>query len=233
MFTVPLKSGKAIIDPDAQTITIKQGLSSTPWRIYNDPWVIPIGAIEDIDLVEAAFLQKAYVRLVLRDLAGYCPLVTSDLGYMSPQDKNVKGLAGYIRELMSLTPSIASSSLTAKKWREPNLTREAALPDDTFGSVTIDHRAVFCEGQSVPVKEATAEVVTADAARSRVTATRVVTGAVLFGPAGAVIGGLAKKNVGQIFILITTEDGRILSGAGKAKDAGKAAALAARINMAR
>lgn len=233
MIEVPLRSGRALIDPGALTIAIRAGMNSSPWLNKNTPWVVPIGAIQDLDVVEAGFMQRGYVRVVLRDLAGYCPLATSDLGYLSPRDKNVHGLAEELGKLMRLARPMESSGLTSRKWVEPNLGRAAVLPDDTFGSVTIDHRAIFCEGQSVPIGEATAEVVSADAARTRVTATRVVGGAVLFGPLGALVGGMAKKNVGQVFILVTAEDGRVLSGSGRAKDAGKAAELVARINMAR
>lgn len=65
------------------------------------------------------------------------------------------------------------------------------------------------------------------------TATRVVTGTVLLGPLGAVIGALAKKREGdRAFLVVTLPDGTILSEEGPASKLLGMKAMAERINRA-
>ena len=65
---------------------------------------------------------------------------------------------------------------------------------------------------------------------SRITATRVVTGAVLFGPVGAIIGGMAKKDRNKLYITITYANGDIGVVEAKAKDEAKARQFVQAIN---
>ena len=48
-------------------------------------------------------------------------------------------------------------------------------------------------------------------AGSRITATRVAAGAVLLGPVGAILGGMAKKDRSKIYIVATLADGTVVS----------------------
>ena len=102
-----------------------------------------------------------------------------------------------------------------------------------FGDLVLDGNTIYCQGQAVPLGRARAELVDGDAARSRMTATRIAAGAVIAGPVGALIGGLAKKQTGRIYVLVTTDDGRVLSGDGPGKETGKAASFVAKVNAAR
>ena len=235
MTTIPIRSGNVEIDEAARTITITRKITSATWQTNNSTWTIPAGAVEHVEVSEGGFMRKPYVRLILRDYAGYCPLPAHDLNYMSPKDVDVKELAGAIQQLVNSTPALESSGLTPKvgypgSELELMATRAKAAQ---FDSLVVDDRVVFCEGQSAPLSGAKAEIVDADTARTRMTATRVLGGAVLFGPLGALVGGMAKKNVGQVYVLVTTEDGRMFSASAKSKETGKAAELVSRINAAR
>ena len=71
-----------------------------------------------------------------------------------------------------------------------------------------------------PATECEAELIEDGNEGNRVTATRVAAGALLAGPVGAVVGGLAKKSNETGWLVVTTPDGegRIkLSGRGVAK----------------
>lgn len=63
------------------------------------------------------------------------------------------------------------------------------------------------EGQEFDLKGARAEFEAGANAGTRITATRVVTGGVLFGPLGAVAGGLLRKNINKVYVVITFADG--------------------------
>ena len=62
------------------------------------------------------------------------------------------------------------------------------------------------------------------------TATRVVGGAVILGPLGAILGGLAKKRTGMIFLTVDLPDGTCLVAADKAKHQKDAAKAMQKIN---
>lgn len=62
-------------------------------------------------------------------------------------------------------------------------------------------------GNRYTLTGAHAEVEASGDMGKRTTATRVITGGVLFGPAGAVVGGLIRKSRNQIYITITFPNG--------------------------
>ena len=65
---------------------------------------------------------------------------------------------------------------------------------------------------------------------SRVTATRVVAGAVLLGPLGAVLGGIAKKDRNKLYVIVECADGTVLSTDLPAKDETKVREFVNKIN---
>jgi hypothetical protein len=83
-----------------------------------------------------------------------------------------------------------------------------------------------------PVAGATARFESAAAAQSRMTATRVVTGAVILGPLGAILGGMAKKNTTAMYIVVELADGTVLTDEAKAKDEAQIRAFVDSVNKA-
>ena len=83
-------------------------------------------------------------------------------------------------------------------------TPDAPLP---FNGWRIDGRKLRGDGQEFDLAGAQVEFEAGANAGSRITATRVVTGGVLFGPIGAVAGGLLRKNRNKVYIVITFADG--------------------------
>lgn len=90
-------------------------------------------------------------------------------------------------------------------------------------SLRIDSDMAYADGQlPICVKEARATVETSGTVTSRATMTRMVTGAIIAGPVGAIIGYGAKKKVDDrvIFVLIQdTEGSQILLSSGKENEA--------------
>jgi len=83
----------------------------------------------------------------------------------------------------------------------------------------------------IPIAGATAEF-ESGAEKKRVTGTRVITGAVLFGPVGAVAGGALRKNKTKCYVTITFADGNVVIIESPIKDEPKARKFAATVNAA-
>lgn len=90
----------------------------------------------------------------------------------------------------------------------------------------------YYEGfRKAPIAGATAEFENG-ADKKRMTGTRVITGAVLFGPAGAVVGGLLKKNKSKCYVTTTFADGNVAIVEVPVKQERQARDFAAKVNAA-
>lgn len=76
------------IDVDAGTVTLVCGFPSPASKRAASPQVIPIGAIESLD-VKLGGLRAGYVRLVLRN-GGNAPKVTDDLYAFVPNVRTIE-----------------------------------------------------------------------------------------------------------------------------------------------
>lgn len=101
------------------------------------------------------------------------------------------------------SPRITRSDLVRQEQR-------AAAPKPVkFGSFTLSGQMLQFNSDRRQVRNASAVIESASAARSRMTATRVVGGFALLGPLGAVIGGMSKKDLSRIFVIVTLNDGTV------------------------
>lgn len=85
--------------------------------------------------------------------------------------------------------------------------------------------------RKLPIAGATAEY-DSGAEKKRTTGTRVITGTVLFGPVGAVAGGLLKKNKSKCYVTITFADGNTVIIESPIADEAKARKFVAKVNAA-
>ena len=108
----------------------------------------------------------------------------------------------------------------------------AAFTDDVvkFGGMKVADNYIEYEGKRYPRAGAKAVMDTGAAAQKRITATRVVGGAVVLGPLGALLGGVAKKRTGMIFLTVDLPDGTCLVAGDKAKRQKDAAKALQKIN---
>lgn len=85
--------------------------------------------------------------------------------------------------------------------------------------------------KKIPIAGATAEY-ESGATSKRITGTRVITGAVLFGPLGAVAGGVLRKDKSRCYVTITFPSGDAVIVDAPLKDEKKAREFAATVNAA-
>ena len=85
--------------------------------------------------------------------------------------------------------------------------REDAKPIATFAGWTLTRTSLETAGQQHRIQGAHATVESSGDMGKQVRAGRVITGGILFGPAGAVVGGLLRKSRNQIYITITFPNG--------------------------
>lgn len=100
-----------------------------------------------------------------------------------------------------------------------------------LGSHFITNGEYSSGSTKIPIAGATAEF-ESGAEQKRVTGTRVITGAVLFGPVGAVAGGALRKNKTKCYVTITFADGNVVIIESPIKDEPKARKFAATVNAA-
>ncbi|MBB1023336.1 MULTISPECIES: hypothetical protein [unclassified Dietzia] len=227
MHTFEFGKSTVVVDPGARTITFNH--SEFGPRKANSPWVVPTGAIESVEHKKKAFMSPAGVRLMLKDRSGYHPVWTDDMsavvGKRHPDE--LAQLAELAEQMAAADQSAASPEL-----RVPLNGQFMSVPGilDVFGDIVLDEHAIYFQGRACRLEGSHAELVDANAARSRVTATRVAAGAVIAGPVGALVGGMAKKKTGEVYVMVTASDGRVLSASGKGSDLAKAAEIVAKIN---
>lgn len=128
-----------------------------------------------------------------------------EIWYTSRQQKEIQQLSRLItaRGAAGDTGNATTSSTA------PVSFSAGRVPDGplTFNGWKVDGRKLRGEGQEFDLIGAKAEFEAGANAGSRITATRVVTGGVLFGPLGAVAGGLLRKNISKVYVVITFADG--------------------------
>lgn len=222
----------ATVDRARHTITFEHADSITG-RKANSPWIVPAGVVESVEFVPKSFGVKPNLRLTLRDRSGFNPGIGADMNAIIGS-KHDEAAITELRDAIEQLVADAEPADQGPTMRQPYKGAVIAPTGSVkFGDLVLDGRTIYSDGQAAPVDQARAEVVDADAARSRLTATRLAAGALVAGPLGAIVGGLARKSTGRIYVMVTTDDGRVLSGEGPSKEAGKAAEISARINAAR
>lgn len=85
---------------------------------------------------------------------------------------------------------------------------------------------------SWPVAGASCELEQGATVGPRTTATRVVAGAVVAGPVGAIVGGMLRKDRNKVYVVVTLADGSQVLIDGPAKDERDAREFVAKLNAA-
>lgn len=99
-----------------------------------------------------------------------------------------------------------------------------------FAGFTTDGEFLSYGSDRRRIKGARATVEAGAAARSRMTATRVIGGAAILGPLGAILGGLAKKDESKVFLIVEMQDGTVFTEEVKGRHEGAARQFAGLIN---
>ncbi|MGO1667603.1 MAG: hypothetical protein ACTHZ9_12930 [Leucobacter sp.] len=128
-----------------------------------------------------------------------------EIWYTSRQQKEIQRLS----KLITARGIAGDSGTDTSSSTAPVSFSAERVPDGpvAFNGWKVDGRKLRGEGQEFDLVGAKVEFEAGANAGSRITATRVVTGGVLFGPIGAVAGGLLRKNRNKVYIVITFADG--------------------------
>ncbi|MDV6209928.1 DUF2510 domain-containing protein [Rhodococcus erythropolis] len=193
--------------------------------------------------MKKTFAKRGSVRILLRGRSGYHPDVIEDVnGYLEKGESGEK-FVDAIRVAILNVPSVegfgAAGTVgeTVPGMLERTQNRTAAAEQakaNRFRGLSLNGGYLTQNAQSWPVVGAKASIESAGIARSRISATRLVGGAILGGGAGALVGAVARKDQSSIFLTIELADGTILVEEFPARDEGEGRRFAARINsMAR
>lgn len=153
-----------------------------------------------------------------------------------PQHENLSAITDFKSELKEAFSSdlpkyseVADSSEGQSGFGKMVDAMEAFEPTLRFGSVKMKGRTVTYKGDEYDLEGARALVDSGQLGK-RMTATRVIGGGVIFGPVGALIGGMAKKSTGDAFLNIELADGRLIIEPVKKKQIKEANKFAQKIN---
>lgn len=223
------------VDHDALTVTFnKFSTTSARYDISGQELVIPA---EWIDHVES---KKAMALFFLVN-HGSMPIPSSsspDLWAPVTSKKTAQEMA----EDISVTAVRARAQYPARrpfvvpqpdsvKLAQVQKARSKEFPAAVqFGTMMLLDGVVYYGGYALPASGSTASIDAGAAGQSQVGAGRVIGGALLAGPVGALVGAAAKKNTGSIYVTVQSEDGQSIVAAGPSKESGAAMALVNAIN---
>ena len=234
MTTIDNKHNTIVFNDHTATVTITHKKPrNNRKKVEYGPHTIPYGAIAETSKATPGFTVHGY-RIALKNPIPEAP-VNSDLYGVWIHRSEQDAFETAIKH--------AASHDLAEPWEAPQVStfgaRLAASIEEseraqrhTFGDITITGEGVLTyKGHEFPTHGARATV-DQGGVKQKVGAGRVVGGAVLAGPVGAVIGGMAKKSKGDISLEVQLADGRVLVATGPVKSLEKAQDVASRINDA-
>lgn len=234
---VRLTDTAVIMEFGAQALPVKQNVS---------PRVIPYEHILEIDFQAPKLLSHGHLRLIMRE--GQAKIAGAIDTYLAvlPNKKEAVALHEALQEKVSGVEYVAPppSDEPEQVDREPTAAEFGAVFKSaftfptTFQDLTLagDELKQQVGGGLMPpkvwpVSACEAHVETGAAVSARVTATRVVAGAMLAGKAGAVVGAIAKKDRTKVYLNIITPDDVILKEV-RGLDEAKARQFATKVNNA-
>lgn len=231
---------EAVLDTDAGTVTLTHsGMTVQKHKKKSSPWVIPLGAITDVEFKEKSALARGWVRLVLTDRVGWAKDQIEDVNaFFAGKDKvtpfvdavNVarEGAApaelpaapaqSTLSRLQETTDAIEArkDALQGKRdaLRAETAARKSGLGpagEERFNGIAVrDGERIEFNGQTFPLAGARASV-EVGAPKRRTTATRMVVGSAVTLGVGTMIGAMAKKTTGgSVYVTVELADGQVI-----------------------
>lgn len=227
-------------------VIMEFGPTAMPVKGEASPRVVLYENILEIDYRAPKTFSEGYLRLIVREgqtkvdpmIDTYASRLVSKKEAAALHESLQQKVAAveYVAPPPSDEPEQVDRKMTAA---EVSHAFKAALPAlATFQDLTLAGNELRQQaGRGLlppkvwPVAECEAQVDTGAAISARVTATRVVAGALTFGKTGAVVGAIAKKDRTKVYLQITTPEEVILKEV-RGLDEGKARQFAKKINNA-
>lgn len=244
----------ASLDLDAGTVTlIHAGLAAQKHKKDASPRVIPLGAIESVEYSKKTMLKRGHVRLILRGRSGFQDDVFEDVnGYFEKSASGAEfaeavSAAAAVAEPVygfGAAGSAAEVGLPARARGQARIDDFKARAEEEYerkldeifkkfeGFTLLDDQKISQRSKEYPLAGARARIESAGIQRSRITATRVLGGAVLGNGTGALIGGMARKDTSKIYVVVELATGATLTEETDARNEGHARQFTDRVNAA-
>jgi Protein of unknown function (DUF2510)/Domain of unknown function (DUF4429) len=241
--------GEATLDVDAGIVSlVHSGVRAKAHKRDASPRVIPLGAIESVDFAKTTVQRRGWVRFLLRGRSGYHEQVVEDInGYLlkGMKDDQAEPFVDAVRHAMQGVDPVEGYGAAGtaeesrpgmlertERWRAAKGAELEARKASAFMSFRVSGDDLHYRRQTFPIAGAKASIESAGIARSRMTATRVIGGAALFGGTGAVVGALGRKDKSTVFLTIEIADGTVLVEELAVKNEGDARRFIAQLNTA-
>lgn len=230
---------EAVLDTAAGTVTLTHsGMTVLKHKKESSPWVIPLGAITDVEVRDKTALVRGHVRFILADRVGWAKDVVEDVNaFMTGKDKVGDFVAAVNAARASAAPTTistgpAQSTRARLEAKSDELRARAAetqqliRDNPQFQGIVVRGDVIEFNRQTFPLAGARATVEIGSTQR-RTTATRVVVGSVITLGVGTVIGAMAKKKTSNVYVTVELADGQVIVVEADSKAEGKAREFAA------
>ncbi|PTT70198.1 DUF2510 domain-containing protein [Arthrobacter sp. HMWF013] len=240
------KTADGLVRLTDTAVIMEFGAQALPVKREASPRVIPYEHILEIDFEAPKVLKHGHLRLILREgQAAIAPAIDTYLTVLLNK-KEAAALHEALQQRVSGVEYVAPppSNEPDQVDREPTAAELGGVFKAAFTFPTTFQDLTLAGGELKkqagggllppkvwPIAECEAHVETGAAVSARVTATRVVAGAMLAGKAGAVVGAIAKKDRTKVYLNIITPDDVILKEV-RGLDETKARKFATKVNNA-
>lgn len=170
----------------------------------------------------------AGVRATVTEAADGSSVVAWAIEVPDPKGKG----PGVVDDIIERIPGAGPVEQSAVVRVTGSTTQVALTPMTATLDLQITMKGLLISGKKYPIEGAKATMETGAQAASRMTATRVAAGAIVLGPLGALLGGMAKKDMSKLFVVIELGDGRTVTAEVKAKHEAKVRRFVTAVNEA-
>lgn len=234
-----IKSEEGLVRLTDQAIIMEFGAKAMPEKRAVSPRVVPLEHVLEVDYVAPKMLGSGQLRIVMRE--GQVRVHPVHDTYLSQLPVRKREADAFVDELKrrvdaveyQIPPASTEPDQVLRKvnWKEVQQETKNANQFGMFEGFILGFDKLSQGSRSWPIGECEASVETGAAVSARVTATRVVAGALAFGKAGAVVGAIAKKDRTKVYLTVTVPGDMILKEVSGLEEA-KARKFAAKINNA-
>lgn len=187
---------------------------------------IPLSEIASYELLTHDTID--YLRVVTPTSSTAVPPNTSRYAFALHPRKPHKE---FVATLERLTRASGANRLSpTSKGLHGGYAPRPSGPTAKFGGYTVKNGVLHGKGRAIDIVDATAEATLGSPGR-RSTLTRMGAGALIAGPAGFIVGAVARKDTSKCFVTIEAPSGFVVV-EGRAKDYADAAAFADAVNRA-
>jgi hypothetical protein len=216
--------GRATLGDDSVVLAFDSKLALAEKQAAS-PNIIPLKHVLDIDFAAPTLWKPGHLRIIMRDGQERAKLHSDTFAVQLGAGRRLKEAQDFVAQLRVAVEAVeyevpepaeqptavTKQTVTFKDvvagFREINAAYDDGKKSNaSFRGIVLGGRTIWKGGKSWPASECDIVIDTGANVGSRVTATRVAAGALLAGPAGALIGSIAKKDRSTIYLTLITPD---------------------------